>query len=88
MPFVFGVPSGAVSAILEALADEGPRFVIVRHENAGAFMAQTYDRCTGQPGVVLTTSGPGLINAVCGVTTAQADCLSSCEVDFTGNHDV
>jgi acetolactate synthase I/II/III large subunit len=73
VPFVFGIPGGAVSAILEALADGGPRFVTVRHETAGAFMAQAYGRCTGKPGVVLTTSGPGLINAVCGVATAQAD---------------
>jgi len=73
VPFVFGIPGGAVSAILDAMADQGPRFVTVRHETAGAFMAQAYGRCTGEPGVVLTTSGPGLINAVCGVATAQAD---------------
>jgi acetolactate synthase-1/2/3 large subunit len=73
VPFVFGIPGGAVSPILEALGDGGPRFITVRHETAGAFMAQAYGRCTGQPGVVLTTSGPGLINAVCGVATAQAD---------------
>ncbi len=73
VPFVFGIPGGAVSAILEAMADAGPRFVTVRHETAGAFMAHAYGRCTGKPGVVLTTSGPGLINAVCGVATAQAD---------------
>jgi acetolactate synthase-1/2/3 large subunit len=73
VPYVFGIPGGAISPILEALADGGPRFVTVRHESAGAFMAQAYGRCTGRPGVVLTTSGPGLINAVCGVATAQAD---------------
>src|SRR6516165_11960443 len=73
VPFVFGIPGGAVSPILDALADGGPRFITVRHETAGAFMAQAYGRCTGRPGVVLTTSGPGLINAVCGVATAQAD---------------
>ncbi len=73
VPFVFGIPGGAISPILEALADGGPRFITVRHETAGAFMAQAYGRCTGRPGVVLTTSGPGLINAVCGVATAQAD---------------
>jgi acetolactate synthase-1/2/3 large subunit len=73
VPFIFGIPGGAISPILEALADGGPRFVTVRHETAGAFMAQAYGRCTGTPGVVLTTSGPGLINAVCGVATAQAD---------------
>src|SRR4051812_14817607 len=73
VPFVFGIPGGAISAILEALADGGPRFITVRHETAGAFMAQAYGRITGRPGVVLTTSGPGLINVVCGVATAQAD---------------
>jgi acetolactate synthase-1/2/3 large subunit len=73
VPFIFGIPGGAISPILEALADGGPRFITVRHETAGAFMAQAYGRCTGRPGVVLTTSGPGLINAVCGVATAQAD---------------
>lgn len=73
VPFVFGIPGGAVTPIADALADGGPRFITVRHETAGAFMAQAYGRCTGRPGVVLTTSGPGLINAVCGVATAQAD---------------
>ncbi len=73
VPFVFGIPGGAISPIAEALGDGGPRFITVRHETAGAFMAQAYGRCTGRPGVVLTTSGPGLINAVCGVATAQAD---------------
>ena len=73
VPFVFGIPGGAISPILDAFADSRSRFITVRHETAGAFMAQAYGRCTGRPGVVLTTSGPGLINAVCGVATAQAD---------------
>ena len=73
VPFIFGIPGGAISPILEALADGRPRFITVRHETAGAFMAQAFGRCTGRPGVVMTTSGPGLINAVCGVATAQAD---------------
>jgi acetolactate synthase-1/2/3 large subunit len=70
---VFGIPGGAVTPILDALVDRGPPFIPVRHETAGAFMAQAYGRITGRPGVVLTTSGPGLINVVCGVATAQAD---------------
>ncbi len=73
VPYVFGIPGGAVTPILNALVDRTPRFIPVRHETAGAFMAQAYGRCTGRPGVVLTTSGPGLINVVCGVATAQAD---------------
>lgn len=54
VPFVFGIPGGAISPILDALADGGPQFITVRHETAGAFMAQVYGRCTGRPGVVLT----------------------------------
>jgi acetolactate synthase-1/2/3 large subunit len=47
LPFIFGIPGGAISAILDALADGGPRFITVRHETAGAFMAQAYGRCAG-----------------------------------------
>ncbi len=71
--YVFGVPGGAVLPILDALADHGPTFVTCRHETGAAFMAQAWGRITGKPGVVLTTSGPGLINAVCGVATATED---------------
>jgi acetolactate synthase-1/2/3 large subunit len=70
---VFGVPGGAVLPILEVLAERGPRFVVCRHETGAAFMAQAWGRVTGQPGVVLTTSGPGLVNVVCGVATATED---------------
>jgi len=71
--YIFGVPGGAVLPILDVLADHGPRFIVCRHETGAAFMAQAWGRITGQPGVVLTTSGPGLINAVCGVATATED---------------
>src|SRR4051794_7674433 len=71
--YVFGIPGGAVVPILDAMVDRRITFIPVRHETAGAFMAQAYGRITGRPGVVLTTSGPGLINVVCGVATAQAD---------------
>jgi thiamine pyrophosphate-dependent acetolactate synthase large subunit-like protein len=70
---IFGVPGGAILPILDVLADGGPRFVLCRHETGAAFMAQAWGRITGTPGVVLTTSGPGLINAVCGVATATED---------------
>ena len=72
MPFVFGIPGGAVSAILNALADGSPRFITVRHETAGVHGPGVWPLYR-KGRVVLTTSGPGLINAVCGVATAQAD---------------
>lgn len=71
--YIFGIPGGAVLPILDVLADGGPTFVLCRHETGAAFMAQAWGRITGKPGVVLTTSGPGLINAVCGVATATED---------------
>ncbi|WP_367026954.1 acetolactate synthase AlsS [Methylococcus sp. ANG] len=71
--YVFGVPGGAILPILNVLAERGPRFIVCRDETGAAFMAQAWGRITGQPGVVLTTSGPGLINAVCGVATATED---------------
>ncbi len=71
--YIFGVPGGAVLPILDVLADHGPKFIVCRHETGAAFMAQAWGRVTGKPGVVLTTSGPGLINSVCGVSTATED---------------
>jgi len=71
--YIFGVPGGAVLPIMDVLAERGPTFVLCRHETGAAFMAQAWGRITGRPGVVLTTSGPGLINAVCGVATATED---------------
>jgi len=71
--YIFGVPGGAALPILDVLADRGPTFITCRHETGAAFMAQAWGRITGKPGVVLTTSGPGLINAVCGVATATED---------------
>ncbi|MEW6039799.1 MAG: acetolactate synthase AlsS [Pseudomonadota bacterium] len=71
--YVFGVPGGAVLPVLDVLAGRGPRFTVCRDETGATFMAQAWGRITGKPGVVLTTSGPGLINAVCGVATATED---------------
>jgi acetolactate synthase-1/2/3 large subunit len=71
--YIFGVPGGAVLPILAVLAERGPRFIVCRDETGAAFMAQAWGRITGRAGVVLTTSGPGLINAVCGVATATED---------------
>jgi acetolactate synthase-1/2/3 large subunit len=71
--YVFGVPGGAVLPILEVLAERGPKYVVCRDETGAAFMAQAWGRVTGLPAVVPTTSGPGLINAVCGLATATED---------------
>ena len=48
-------------------------FVLVRHEQGAAHMADGYARATGKPAVVLVTSGPGATNTLTGIMTAQMD---------------
>ena len=66
----FGMPGGEVLVLLEALQAEGIGFHLVRHENSGGFMAEGSWHATGAPGVLLTTVGPGLANAVNSVANA------------------
>lgn len=73
---IFGYPGGAVLPIYDALFTDGSiRHVLVRHEQAAAHAAEGYARSTGKPGVVLVTSGPGLTNAVTGLTDAMMDSI-------------
>jgi acetolactate synthase-1/2/3 large subunit len=58
------------------------KHVLVRHEQAATHAADGYARCTGKPGVVLVTSGPGATNAVTGIATAYMDSIPL--VVFTG----
>ena len=47
--------------------------ILVRNEQAGAFMADGYARVTGKPGYICTTAGPGATNALTGIAEAWAD---------------
>lgn len=71
--YVFGVPGASIMPILEAMRKKGPKFIICRHEQNAAFMAQAWGRLTGTPGVCIATVGPGATNLVTGVATANAD---------------
>ncbi|WP_238482316.1 thiamine pyrophosphate-binding protein [Noviherbaspirillum aridicola] len=70
---VFGVPGESYLAVLDALHDSPIRFIINRHEGGAAFMADSYGKLTGRPGVCFVTRGPGATNAAIGVHTAQQD---------------
>ena len=70
---VFGYPGGAALAIFDALVDSDVDFVLVRHEQGAAHMADGYGRATGKPAAVLVTSGPGATNTVTGIYTAFMD---------------
>jgi hypothetical protein len=69
--YVFGVVGGTFLEVLDALYDRSDiKFVSVRHEQGGAFMADGFARAAGAPGVCLVTSGPGATNLVTGVYAA------------------
>ncbi|PVB60499.1 thiamine pyrophosphate-binding protein [Labrenzia sp. 011] len=69
----FGIPGGEVLALMQALDQAGLEFVLVKHENAGGFMAEGGWHADGAPGVLLATLGPGAANAVNVVANAWQD---------------
>ena len=79
---VFGLPGGVVIPLFDEILNGGFRFILARHEQGAAHMADGYARATGGVGVCLATSGPGATNLVTGVATANID--SSAIVAFTG----
>jgi acetolactate synthase-1/2/3 large subunit len=72
---VFGLPGGAISPVHDALLDSGLRLVTSRHESGAMFAAAGYARATGKVAVVAVTSGPGVLNALTGLTSALCDGL-------------
>jgi len=71
--YVFGIPGEETLDLNESLADSSVRFVPVRHEQGGAYMADAYGRLTGRAGVCLGTLGPGATNLVTAVADAFLD---------------
>jgi acetolactate synthase-1/2/3 large subunit len=72
--YVFGIPGEETLDLNAALEDsEKIRFVLTRHEQAAAFMADVYGRLSSFPGVCLATLGPGATNLLTGVADAQLD---------------
>ena len=73
---IWGYPGGAVLYIYDALyKQDAIEHVLVRHEQAAVHAADGYARATGDVGVALVTSGPGLTNAVTGIATAYMDSI-------------
>ncbi|MFT5193630.1 MAG: acetolactate synthase-1/2/3 large subunit [Cellvibrionaceae bacterium] len=70
---IFGMPGGESIFIMDAFREHGMRFVLVHNESSAVYMADAYARVTGQVGVVLTTLGPGAMNAVAGIGHAFLD---------------
>lgn len=76
---IFGYPGGAIMPVFDALYDytrgEKKAFdhILVRHEQAAAHAAEGFSRVSGEVGVCLVTSGPGVTNTLTGVADAMID---------------
>lgn len=70
---IFGYPGGAAIPLFDALFDSPIQLVLARHEQGATHMADGFARVTGNPGVVIVTSGPGATNTITGIMTAHMD---------------
>jgi acetolactate synthase-1/2/3 large subunit len=67
---IFGVPGEENLDVVESLHGSKIELIVTRHEQAAAFMAATYGRLTGKPGVCMSTLGPGALNFSTGAAYA------------------
>ncbi len=68
---VFGLPSPEIDPLLASLEEHGIRLVPVRHESAGAHMAEGLYKSTGKASAVIGNPGPGTVNLLPGIFTAR-----------------
>jgi acetolactate synthase-1/2/3 large subunit len=70
---VFGIPGTHNLELYRYLPGSGIRHIVTRHEQGAGYAADGYARVSGRPGVLITTSGPGITNAITALATAYAD---------------
>ena len=69
--YIFGIPGEENLDFLDSLRNSSIKLILTRHEQGAGFMAATYGRLTGKPGVCLATLGPGATNFVTPAAYAQ-----------------
>ncbi len=69
--YIFGIPGEENLDFLDSLKGSKIRLILTRHEQAAGFMAATYGRLTGKPGICLSTLGPGATNFTTSAAYAQ-----------------
>lgn len=81
--YIFELTGGMITQIVDAIYKLGTTQIIsMHHEQAAAFAADAYGRCTGKPGIALATSGPGATNLITGIASCYFD--SSPAIFITG----
>ena len=72
--YLFGVPGEENADFVMSLEkSDSIKFILTRHEQGAAFMAEVYGRLTGQPAICLGTLGPGATNLITGVANSNMD---------------
>lgn len=71
--YIFGLPGEETNDLMFSLLNSQIKFILVRHEQGAAFMADVYGRLTQKVGVCLSTLGPGATNLITGVASANMD---------------
>ena len=71
--YIFGLPGEENNDLMFSLLNSKIKFILVRHEQGAAFMADVYGRLTQKVGVCLSTLGPGATNLITGVANANMD---------------
>lgn len=72
--YIFGIPGEETNDLTISISEsETIKFILARHEQAAAFMADVYGRLTNKVGVCLATLGPGATNLTTGVASANMD---------------
>ena len=77
---VFGIPGTHNLELYRYLPASGIRHVVTRHEQGAGYAADGYARVSGRPGVFITTSGPGITNAITALATSYADSVPTLAV--------
>ena len=72
---IAGIPGGANLPLYDALGQSGVRHILVRHEQAGGFLAQGMARSTGKAAACFATSGPGAVNLLTAIADAKLDSI-------------
>ena len=84
--FIFGLPGEENADMVMSLLNSKIQFILTRHEQSAAFMADVYGRLTDKVGVCLATLGPGATNLTTGIANANMD--RSRVLAITGQTDV
>ncbi|MFO7967417.1 MAG: thiamine pyrophosphate-binding protein [Archaeoglobaceae archaeon] len=71
--YIYGIPGDSNLPLIEAIRKSNIKFVLTRHEETAAFMADAHGKMTDEPGVCISIAGPGSTNLVTGLMDAVND---------------